>query len=437
MRRHLKRQARSYLSVNEWQIRLVMWGGAIFLGVAATFFAYISEKANDVFYAALKISPYAAFVLSPLGLMLCLWMTLRFFPGSEGSGIPQAIAAYEEGAPSALRDKLFSLRIAFGKILVAVLSLCVGASIGREGPTVHVGAAFMHSFGKLMRYRPEYMERALILAGGAAGIAAAFNTPLAGVVFAIEEVSRSFEEKTSGVVLAAVLVGGMTSLVLLGNYTYFGVSDAAFTSWHDWLIVPVAGIVGGGLGGLFSQMLVVAARLVGPIRRRYPMRVALACGLALALVGLLSGNTIFGTGYAQAKSLVTLTGTMPATYAPLKALATLISYLAGIPGGLFAPSLSAGAGFGSLLGHFFPHVPLGALVILGMAGYFTGVVQTPITSFVIIMEMTSNQGILLPLIAVAFIARGASHLVCPEPIYQALAASFRHKPDTAPQTAPA
>ncbi|MDA8383489.1 MAG: chloride channel protein, partial [Betaproteobacteria bacterium] len=85
--------------------------------------------------------------------------------------------------------------------------------------------------------------------------------------------------------------------------------------------------------------------------------------------------------------------------------------------------------------HFFPHVPLGALVILGMAGYFTGVVQTPITAFAIIMEMTSNQGILLPLIAVAFIARGASHLVCPEPVYQALAVSFRHKPEAAPQAA--
>lgn len=427
MRNHLQHQANAYLSVNEWRIRLAMWGGAILLGITATIFAVVSEKANDVFKMILGVSPYLALVVAPLGLMLALWMTQRFFPGAQGSGIPQAIAAFQEGTTTTMRDEILSLRIAIGKILVTVLSLCAGASIGREGPTVHIGTALMYNMGKLMRFPPHYMERALILAGGAAGISAAFNTPLAGVVFAIEEISQSFEEKTSGVVLTAVLFGGMTALVLVGNYTYFGTSHAAFNNIRDWVVVPVCGIVGGLLGGLFSQLLIRSARHVAPHIKRHPMRVAAVCGLLLAGIGLLSGNTTYGTGYAEAKSIITMTGTLPPSYPALKILATLVSYLSGIPGGLFAPSLAAGAGFGASIAAWFPSVPVGAVIILGMAGYFTGVVQTPITAFIIIMEMTSNQGILLPLMAVAFIAHGTSHLVCPEPVYRALAEEFLSK----------
>ncbi len=424
MRRYLQQHTSYLLSFSEWRIRLALWGGAVLVGLAATLFAVASEKANGVFQRIIAVSPWLALVVAPAGMTLAVWLTRRFFPGSQGSGIPQALAACEAGTTTALRDQILSLRIAIGKIVLAVLGLCSGASIGREGPTVHIGAAIMYNMGKLMRFPPHYMERALVLAGGAAGISAAFNTPLAGIVFAIEEISRSFEEKTNGIVLVAVIFAGVVAIMVLGNYNYFGITTANLSNLHDWVVIPFCGIVGGLVGGLFSQILIHGSRHLAPIYRRYPLWVAAACGLSVALIGLLSGSQTYGTGYAEAKGIITSTGEVGTFYPALKILATIASYLSGIPGGIFAPSLAAGAGFGSNLAAWFPAVPAEAIIILGMAGYFTGVVQTPITAFVIIIEMTSNQSMLLPLMAVAFIAHGTSRLVCPEPIYRALAQEF-------------
>ncbi len=158
-------------------------------------------------------------------------MTRRAFPNSEGSGIPQAIAARKLWGVRE-RSRLVSLRIGIGKILLTLAGLVVGASIGREGPTVQVGASVMFALGRLSPARqPE-----LILA------AAAFNTPLAGVIFAIEEMSRSFDERSTGLVIGTIIAAGIVSVALLGNFTYFGVSSAVLGSAFGWATVPVCGI---------------------------------------------------------------------------------------------------------------------------------------------------------------------------------------------------
>ncbi len=160
----------------------------------------------------------------------------------------------------AMVDRVLSLRIAAGKVALTLLGLASGASIGREGPTVQVGASIMHALGKLLRLPRLELRRALVLAGGAAGIAAAFNTPLAGIVFAIEELSHSFEARTSGTVFTAVVVAGATTLGLVGNYTYFGQTSAVLANNVAWLAVIVCSVAGGLAGGLFSQALIVVAR---------------------------------------------------------------------------------------------------------------------------------------------------------------------------------
>jgi H+/Cl- antiporter ClcA len=372
--------------------------------------------------------------VTPLGLMAVAWLTIKVFPGSQGSGIPQTLAALENTpAVEQIRAQVLTLRIAVGKVLLTIIGLLSGASIGREGPTVHVGAAMMHSLGKWMRFPPHYMERALILSGGAAGIAAAFNTPLAGIVFAIEEMGRSFEERTNGVMLTAVILAGITSLIVLGNYNYFGSTTAELGSFRDWVVIPACGVAGGLFGGFFSQSLIIGSRKLAPIMRTKPLHVAGVCGFIVALVGLLSGNLSYGSGYAEANAIVA-SGVSPEPLYPLyKFLASVASYLSGIPGGIFAPSLATGAGLGAELANWFPEVSAAAIIILGMVGYFTGVVQAPITAFVIVMEMTDNHTMLLPLMATAFIANTISKIICPEPIYRALASAFLSPPEPAPE----
>ncbi len=394
------------------------------VGLAATFFAEASEKANQLFKQLTTISPFLPLLVTPLGLMAVAWLTIKLFPGAQGSGIPQSLAALESRAMEGVRERVLTLRIATGKVLLTFIGLLSGASIGREGPSVHVGASIMFSVGKWMKFSPHYMERALILSGGAAGVAAAFNTPLAGIVFAIEEMGRSFEERINGVMLTAVILAGLTSLMVLGNYNYFGSTTAQLDTLKEWWVIPICGIAGGVIGALFAQTLIIGSRYLAPIARKKPLQLAGVFGFIVALVGLLSGGLSYGTGYAEAKSIIA-NGVNPDPLYPIyKLLATVGSYLSGIPGGLFAPTLATGAGLGIDLAGWFPGVSVAAVTLLGMVAYFTGVVQTPITAFVIVMEMTDNHTMLLPLMASAFIASTVSKLICPEPIYRALARAF-------------
>ena len=405
---------------------MVLWGSAIFLGLIAAFFALASHQADEMYHQLYRDNPLIAYSLPPLGLTLIAWLTRYFFQGSEGSGIPQAIAALSMTNHS-MRSKVLSLKVAFAKIFLTCLGLFSGASIGREGPTVHIGASIMYSLRKFMPHlRGRDMTRVLILAGGAAGISAAFNTPLAGIIFAIEEMSRSFEERKSGTLLIAVVLAGVTALTVLGDYTYFGHSSINIALSSAWIAVLACGIAGGLLGGLFSSGLIFGTRQIAASLSAYPVRIAFFCGLILSLLGFLSDGQTFGTGYLEAKNLVD-GGEVSVAFPFYKLLATVASYLSGIPGGIFAPSLSVGAGLGADIAQFMPGIPFAAVVMLGMVGYFTGVVQTPITAFVIVMEMTNSSSMLMPLMATALIAKSVSHLVCPTPIYQALAEAYLSK----------
>jgi H+/Cl- antiporter ClcA len=419
----LYRRARLLLRREAWRRQIVFWCGGLSVGVAAVGLTVAANYVQEWFGDLVAVSPLFALAVTPLGLALSVALTRRYFPGSQGSGIPQAIAARQfDDAED--RGKLVSLRIAFGKILLTLLGLLCGASAGREGPTVQVGASVMHAVGRVWVGK----HQGLILAGAAAGVAAAFNTPLAGIVFAIEEMSRSFEQRTSGLVLAAVIVAGLASLALLGNYTYFGHTAATLARLEDWAAVPLCGVAGGLLGGLFSKVVVAMARglpgTVGALIRRHPVPFAAFCGLLVAGIGILSGGTTYGTGYDQAKHLVEGTGQVPVSFGILKFAATTLSTVSGIPGGIFSPSLAVGAGLGANVAALLPGAQTGAVILLGMVGYFAGVVQAPITAFVIVLEMTDSNTMTVPLMLTALIAYGTARLIGTRPIYHALSENF-------------
>jgi H+/Cl- antiporter ClcA len=155
--------------------------------------------------------------------------------------------------------------------------------------------------------------------------------------------------------------------------------------------------------------------------------VAFLVGILVAIINFVSDYQASGTGYIEAQAIINHTGSFNPWYPLEKFAATLASYLTGIPGGIFAPSLATGAGIGANLGHWLPIAPLDVMIMLGMVAYFTGVVQSPLTAFIIVMEMTNNQDMILALMSTAFIAHGTSHLVCPKPLYSTLAEAFISK----------
>ncbi len=200
----LHRHRKLLFSGRRWRMRLVFWGGALAVGVISVAFAACATQATRLFHSIL-IRPWLALALTPAGFVLSAWLAVRFFPGSQGSGIPQAIAARHLKSQDA-RSRLLSLKLAVAKIFLTLFGLACGASIGREGPTVQIGAAILLQAGRIGRM---IGERGLILAGAAAGVAAAFNTPLAGIVFAIEEMGRAFEQRNAGLVLIALVFIGL------------------------------------------------------------------------------------------------------------------------------------------------------------------------------------------------------------------------------------
>jgi H+/Cl- antiporter ClcA len=418
------RRVRSVKVTSErWQRRAVFVIGGVVIGAVAVALAMLADWAQLAFAALIAKSSYASLLVTPLGFALSVFLTNRFFPNSQGSGIPQAIAA-RQLSDQAARSRLVSIRIAVGKVLLTLLGLLCGASAGREGPTVQVGASIMFALGRMSPRR----QPGLILAGAAAGVSAAFNTPLAGIVFGIEEMSREFEVRTSGLIIGAVIAAGLTSLALVGNYAYFGSSATMLRHGTDWLAVPVCGVAGGLAGGLFSRFVIAAARglpaLPGRVIKQHPVAFALVCGLGVAVCGLVSGDLIYGTGYEQVKTALDSGMPLPWYFSLLKLVATTFSAVSGIPGGIFSPSLAVGAGLGSDVAQLFPNAPLGAIMLLGMVSYFAGVVQAPITAFVIVTEMSDNHAMVVPLMAAALIAYATSRLVCPEGIYHELAKGF-------------
>ena len=420
----VRNAGRAVLSVHHWRARFVLWSAAVAVGVVAVAFARLADVAQLGLRRLLVISPWWPWLLAPLGFFCIAWLTRRYFRGAEGSGIPQTIFALKpDSGETGLR--LLKPHIVVGRMILACVGLFCGGSIGREGPTVHVGAAMAHAFGRWMPHGgTSAQRRALILAGGAAGVAAAFNTPLAGIVFAIEELSRSFEERASGATLTAVVLSGVVAIAIVGDYTYFGqpvVSTAAQSVSLGTFLVALAG---GLAGGLFSRLTLVGVSglpsLLGKLRERRPALFAGLCGLVIALIGAVSGGLTYGTGYAEARSILEDHAHLPWFYAPTRALATLAASLSGVPAGLLAPSLSVGAGLGQLVADLSGQITAVPFAILGMCGYLAGVTQAPLTSLVIVMEMTTQHAMVLPLMITAAVATTISKLLSP-PLYQTLA----------------
>jgi H+/Cl- antiporter ClcA len=418
-----RRYALPWLSPGRWRKRLLLVGVTLLAGLAAIIFAIGADMAIELHREIYRQAWWLTLIIAPAGFALIVWLTRRYFPGTEGSGIPQAIAASLTD-DNRVRRRLLSVRIVIAKIGLTLIGLLSGASIGREGPTVQVGASILNLVAGKKRGRIA-PTRDLIVAGGGAGVGAAFNTPLGGIMFAIEELSRYRAFNATSTTLIAVIFAGLMSLATLGNYTYFGRTPAA-VGWPSGLWpVLMCGAAGGLAGGLMTRLLIASSRglpgRIGELASNRPVLFAAICGLLTALVGLATGGTTWGTGYAESKAALEGTEALPVFFMFAKAFVIWLAFVSGIPGGVFAPALAVGAGIGANIALFLPGESSSAVLVLGMVSFLAGITQSPITSMVIVMEMTANHQMLLPLMGAAVVAQGFSKSVAPIPLYDALA----------------
>jgi H+/Cl- antiporter ClcA len=420
---HFRRYKYAGLSRYVWTRRIVFYSGAVAVALVAVGFAHIADVAQEGYNYILRHWRWLPLLITPMSFAVLAYFTRKWYPAAAGSGIPQVIAA-RASKNSGHRRELLGWNMAIVKILFTGLAILTGASVGREGPSVQIGAAIMFAIAGFARLG---RSDGLLLAGSAAGISAAFNAPLAGVVFAIEEVAKSFAGRVNELVLGSVIVAGAVSWLLLGSYSYFGSGSARVIGGYDYLAVIACSIIGGTLGGIFSRLLITVVfrtpKWLVPVKRQ-PVLFAAACGLIVAVLSIATNGFASGSGYTETRSALYFGATIPWWYGFAKMASTLLSTLSGIPGGLFSPSLAAGAGIGSMAAEVLTFIEPRNVVLLMMAGYFAGVVQSPLTAVVIVMEMTSDRDLLIPLMATALIAAAISRIISREPLYHALARTF-------------
>jgi H+/Cl- antiporter ClcA len=390
----------------------------------AVAYAKVMEWTTDRMADLVANQPWLFVVLSPL-LMMAAWALVRFVaPTAGGSGIPQVLAAIEvasrEGAAAKTAGVFGHLRLIFVKIASSVAALLAGGAIGREGPTIQIAAIMFDLYdGAFKRYAERWRNReALIIAGGGAGLAAAFNTPLGGVVFAIEELGRNHFKHFKGPLILAVVVSGYVTQALLGPYLFVGHPAIGVVTLKDTLQGLVAAAVIGIAGAFFGRALFAAMRRVNswPLGKR--LALAALVGVVVSLACLAVGPDAGGGGSILIRKLLFEGKSMTWALAAWRMAGVFIAYLSGCAGGIFAPSLAAGAALGAkvaeVIGSDNPHL----IIVIGMIAYLTGATRSPFTSFILVFEMTDRQAAVMPMLAAALVANAAGRLVDEHSFYE-------------------
>lgn len=414
----------------QWLDRAVVLAYAVATGLLVVGFTLLAEAAShafDRFQAAGGLARFAPLLWTPALTVALLWWTRRFVPGAAGSGVPQVVRALDDDLSPAQQSWLVSLRVSLHKIGLVSGGLLAGLSIGREGPAVQVGAGIMAHARRWLSPQSGIDAHDLMVAGAAAGIAAAFNTPLGGIVFALEQLSRRRSISHSALVIAAIVLAGLVAVSVFGNETYFGRLRVQQLSWTMLLPGLLVAVVAGLAGGLFSRLMIVSAQGLPDRftrwRSAHPLRFGAGCALGVAVIGIVTGGATSGAGYAPTQALLEGRAELPGVYTLLKFCANWLSAWTGLPGGIFATSLSVGAGIGHDVALFSGLSREAAipLIALGMVGFLAATTGGPITAFIIVMEMVSGHAMVLSLMACALLASGVARLVT-RPLYPELAA---------------
>ena len=389
-------------------------------GLAVVAFIMLTERLGMRLYPV-GGAPWRRLLFPVVGSLGIGYLLYRYFPNARGSGVPQTKAALFA------REGRITLRTVLGKFFCTSATLASGIPLGREGPSVQVGAGIGSVLGRLLGLRSEQVKN-LIPVGAAAAIAAAFNTPLAAVVFSLEEIMGDLHAPVMGAVVLASATAWMVLRVFLGNHPLFKVPQYQLVHPAEFAVYAVLGVAGGLVSVAFTKLLLgMRARFL-----RFPQNTIwfqpLAGGLLVGLMGWFVPQ-VMGVGYGYVGDALNgrMAFNLMLLLVILKLFAVTASYASGNAGGIFGPSLFIGAMLGGSVGtlahHLLPTYTAtpGAYALVGMGAVFAGIVRAPMTSVLMIFEMTQDYAVIVPLMIANLVSLFIASRLQEEPIYEALA----------------
>lgn len=407
------------------------WIGSIITGFFAVMYAKIFAWGEKLLELIMNWHDWMIFIIAPIGFVLSWWLVKAFAPYSKGSGIPQVMAAVEMANPKEHNKikHLLSIKILILKIISSVVLVIGGGAIGREGPTIQIAGSIFRKVNEyLPSWYPKISKKNMIMTGAAAGLAAAFNTPLGGIVFAVEELTKTHINYFKTALFTAVIIAGLTAQTLAGSYLYLGYPKTSDISLS--VIFPV--ILVACISGIFASQLSVIMLKISAWKKRLKTDVSniiflVISALIIASIAYFINREILGSGKEIMERVLFTDNKHEEWYVPLlRMIGPALAFTSGGAGGIFAPALSAGASVGSVISgliHLSPH-ETNVVILAGMVAFLTGITRAPFTAAIIVLEMTDRHSLIFYLMLAGMMSSIASILVSRHSLYEELKISF-------------
>lgn len=406
------------------------WLASVVAGLSAVLYTKLFVWTEGISRAFIQQYKWWFFLLSPLTFVFAFFIVKKWARYARGSGIPQVMAALEmpSGTSSATFNKFVGVKIIIVKIFSSLLMVLGGGAVGREGPTIQISASIFRKINQWIPDSwPKISKRTMILTGAAAGLAAAFNTPLGGIVFAVEELSNTHIRFYRTAIFSAVIIAGLTAQGLLGPYLYLGYPNVTHPSPYIFggiiLVAVIAGLSASILSKIMLQIFAWKQRFTTVQQYLY----VIVCAFILVLVALFVNNEVLWSGKDVMNGLLFNADKTQPFYLPLlRLLGPMLSFTTGSAGGIFSPALSAGASVGGWVAQWFhlSSVNTNLLILSGMAGFLTGITRSPFTSAILVLEMTDRHSVIFHLMLAAMVANLVSLLIDKHSFYDRLKHQF-------------
>ncbi|MEJ7739795.1 MAG: chloride channel protein [Chitinophagaceae bacterium] len=358
---------------------LPYWIASLLTGLVAVAYTKLFGLGERLSFYLFHLHEWLIFIVTPVCFVTAWWIVKKFAVYAKGSGIPQVMAAVEFANPKYDHrvDRLLSIKVMVVKIVSSLLMMVGGGAIGREGPTIQIAGCIFRKVNQLMpKSFTKISTRNMIMTGAAAGLATAFNTPLGGIVFAVEELTKTHISYSKIAILSAVIIAGLTAQGILGLYLYLGFPDVSNLSPFIFLGVILVAAIAGLLGAVMSKIILTVLKWKSAFKNNASEIVyVLSCAMVVAVMAYFISNAILGSGKEEMSSLLFAQHKYAGWITPgIRIIGPMLSFTTGASGGIFAPSLSAGATVGSLVAHWFELTSTNTniMVLAGMVAFLTG-----------------------------------------------------------------